>query len=149
MRVLYPYSSVLLCWQYWVYKSWHIFHIFVANITQKHCHFWSKFWDLCKHWPGLHIKHVKPGFESPPVTVPLLTFMYTKSYPVYDKYIHSVKTNILEQITHVSFSLRLVQQSDKGAGRSSRGVFQPAAKWVLETVNMPYFYHKCVVKSIL
>ena len=53
--------------------------------------------------------------------------MYTKSYPVYDKYIHGLKTNILEQIIHVSASLWLVQQTDKGAGsragRSSRGVF--------------------------
>ena len=42
--------------------------------------------------------------------------MYTKSYPVYDKYIHGLKTNILEQII-------LLEQTDKGAGRSSRGVF--------------------------
>ena len=27
--------------------------------------------------------------------------MYTKSYPVYDKYIHGLKTNILEQLIHV------------------------------------------------
>ena len=35
----------------------------------------------------------------------LLTFMYTKSYRVYDEYIHGLKTNILEQIIHVSASL--------------------------------------------
>ena len=39
--------------------------------------------------------------------------MYTKSYPVNDKYIHGLKTNILEQIIHVSASLWLVQQTDK------------------------------------
>ena len=43
--------------------------------------------------------------------------MYTKSYPVYDKYTHGLKTNILEQIIHVSASLWLVQQTDQGAGR--------------------------------
>ena len=40
--------------------------------------------------------------------------MLTKSYPVYDEYIHGLKTNILEQIIHVSASLWLVQQTDKG-----------------------------------
>ena len=40
--------------------------------------------------------------------------MYTKSYPAYDKYICGLKTNILEQIIHVSASLRLFQQTDKG-----------------------------------
>ena len=49
--------------------------------------------------------------------------MYTKSYPVYDKYIHGLKTNILEQFIHVSASLWLVQQTDKESDRSSRGVF--------------------------
>ena len=49
--------------------------------------------------------------------------MYTKSYHVYDKYIHGLKTNILVQIIHVSASLWLVQQTEKGAGGSSRGVF--------------------------
>ena len=57
------------------------------------------------------------------MNVPLLTFMYTKSCPVYDKYIHGLKTNILEQIIHVSASLWLVQQTDKWAARSSWGVF--------------------------
>ena len=53
-----------------------------------------------------------------------ITYMYVhKSYPVYDKYIHGLKTNILEQIVHVSVSQWLVHQTDKGAGRSSRGVF--------------------------
>ena len=31
--------------------------------------------------------------------------IYTKSYPVCDKYIHGLKTNILEQIIHVCASL--------------------------------------------
>ena len=35
-----------------------------------------------------------------------------KSYHVYDKYIHGLKTNILEQIIHVFASLWLVQQTD-------------------------------------
>ena len=53
-----------------------------------------------------------------------ITYIYVhKSYPVYDKYIHGLKTNILQQIIHVSASLWLVQQTDKGAGRSSRGFF--------------------------
>ena len=53
--------------------------------------------------------------------VPLIRNMncaITYSYPVYDKYIHGLKTNILEQIIHVSASLWLVQQTDKGVGRS-------------------------------
>ena len=33
------------------------------------------------------------------------TNIYTKSYPVCDKYIHGLKTNILEQIIHVCASL--------------------------------------------
>ena len=49
--------------------------------------------------------------------------MFTKGYHVYDKYIHGLKTNILEQIIHVSASLWLAQQTDKRTGRSSRGVF--------------------------
>ena len=48
--------------------------------------------------------------------------MYT-SYPVYDKYIHGLKTNILEHFIHVSASLWLVQQTDKESGMSSWGVF--------------------------
>ena len=52
-----------------------------------------------------------------------ITYIYVhKSYIVYDKYIHGLKTNILEQIIHVSALLWLVQQTDKGAGRSSWGV---------------------------
>ena len=39
--------------------------------------------------------------------------MYTKSYPVYDKYIHGLKTNILKQIIRVSASLWHVQQTAK------------------------------------
>ena len=49
-------------------------------------------------------------------TVPLLTFMLTKSYPVYGKYIRGLRTNILEQIIHVSASLWFVRQIDKGWG---------------------------------
>ena len=49
--------------------------------------------------------------------------MYTKSHAVYDKYIHGLKTNIVENLIHVSASLWLVQQTDKGADRSSCGVF--------------------------
>ena len=53
-----------------------------------------------------------------------ITYIYVhKSYSVYDKYIHGLKTNILAQINHVSASLWLVQQTDKGAGRSSWEVF--------------------------
>ena len=82
-------------------------------------------------------------------TVPLLTFMYTKSYPVY-KYIHGLKTNILEQIIHVSASLWLVQQTDKGADRSSWGVFLTRCEMSWGTaVNVPHFYQNIVVKSIL
>ena len=35
--------------------------------------------------------------------------MYTKIYPVYGKYIHGLKANILDQIIHVSASLWFVQ----------------------------------------
>ena len=83
-------------------------------------------------------------------TVPSLTFIYTKSYPVYDKYIHDLKTNILEQIIRVSASLWLVQQTDKGAGRSSWGVFLTRCKMSLEAaINVPHFYQNIVVKLIL
>ena len=61
---------------------------------------------------------------------------------VYDKYIHGLKTNILEQIIHVTASLWLVQQTDKGAGRSSWGVFLTRCWMSLETVNVPHFYQK-------
>ena len=76
--------------------------------------------------------------------------MYAKSYPVYDKYIHGLKTNILEQIIHVSASLWLGQQTDKGAGRSSWGVFLTRYQMSLETaVNVPHFYQNIVVKSYI
>ena len=68
--------------------------------------------------------------------------MYTKSYPVYDKYIHGFKTHILEQIIHVSASLWLAQQTDKGTGRSSWEVYLTRCKMGLETVNMPHFFQK-------
>ena len=64
--------------------------------------------------------------------------MYTKSYPLYDKYIHGLKVNILEQVIHVSASLWLVQETDKGAGRSSWGVFLTRCQMSLETVNVPH-----------
>ena len=51
-----------------------------------------------------------------------ITYIYTQSYPVCDKYIHGLKTTILEQLIHVSASLWLVQQTDKGAGSFSWGV---------------------------
>ena len=66
--------------------------------------------------------------------------MYMKSYPVYDKYTHGLKTNILEQIIHVSAFLCIVQQTNKVAGRSSRGVFLIRCCMSLEIVYMPYFY---------
>ena len=49
--------------------------------------------------------------------------MFTQSYPVDDKYIHDLKTDILEQIIRLSASLWLVQQTDKGADRSPWVVF--------------------------
>ena len=77
--------------------------------------------------------------------------MYTKSYPVYDKYIHGLKTNILEQIIHVSATLWLVQQTDKGAGwQVFMGSLLTRCWMSLETaVNVPHFYQNIVVKSIL
>ena len=52
-----------------------------------------------------------------------ITYTYVhKNYPVYDKYIHGLKTNILEQIIQVSMRLG--------------------------TVNVPYFYRKIVVKLV-
>ena len=74
----------------------------------------------CRHWPGTQSKDTRfvPLMRNM-IPARLLTLMHTKSYPVSDKYTHDLKTNILEQIIHVSASLRFVQQTDKGAGRSS------------------------------
>ena len=66
--------------------------------------------------------------------------MYAKIYPVYDKYIHGVKTKILEQSPMCLSPRGSSNKVTKGLAGLHDVSFKPLLnELILETVDMPYF----------